>query len=156
MRTWRMGNTAVASVAGLLMLSAPVGAHHGTGISYQMDKPITMTVVVTEFRYANPHPTIFFDYTNEKGQVEKWATEMITNPSWLMRAGWTKSRSVEALKPGAKVTVTLFRSKAGGNTGAVGTILNERGEEILKARSADNTLGQGAQLPGSPRPGNER
>src|SRR5437016_5494946 len=86
----------------LLVSSIPVSAHHGTPISYDMAKPFKVTAIVTEFKYANPHPSLFFDVTDDKGAIEHWVSEMRTNVSFLMRAGWTKKRSLEALAPGTK------------------------------------------------------
>jgi hypothetical protein len=121
----------------LLLLSIPGLAHHGTAISYDMSKKLTLKAVVTEFKYANPHPSIFFDYTNDKGEVEHWVSEMLTNVSFLMRAGWTKKRSEEALKPGTTVVLTVYRSKAGGLSGVVTKIETEAGEQIVAGSPAD-------------------
>jgi hypothetical protein len=59
---------------------------------------------------------------------------MGTNVSFFMRAGWTKKRSQDVLQPGTRVTETIYRSKAGGNSGLVSKIENEKGEEIVQVR----------------------
>src|SRR5438874_12369125 len=90
-----------AAAAGFcLAVSAAAAAHHGTQISYDMEHPWTTKAVMTGFVYANPHPTGSFDRTDEKGKVEHWKFEIGTNPSFMIRAGWTKTRSMEAMKPG--------------------------------------------------------
>ena len=66
-----------------------------------------MDAVVTEFHYANPHPQLFFDVTDAKGNVEHWSAEMLPNPAGLLRVGWTRSRSMQALAAGTKVKVTI-------------------------------------------------
>jgi hypothetical protein len=138
--TWRSLNWAVVSA----LLSIPSAfAHHGSSISYDMDHPWTTKAVVVEFRYQNPHPTLIFERKNEKGETEKWVTELITNPSFLLRAGWTKSRSEAALKPGTPITVTVCTSRVGGTNGATLKILNEKGEEIVSMRAGDGPLDQG-------------
>lgn len=137
---WRTFIPAVIAV----LLTTPVGlAHHGSSISYDMEHPWTTKAVVVEFRYQNPHPTLIFERKNDKGETEKWVTELITNPSFLLRAGWTKSRSEAALKPGTPITVTVCTSRVGGTNGATLTILNEKGEEIVSMRAGDGPLGQG-------------
>src|SRR5690349_10968665 len=88
---------AVAGAIGLLVSTASLSAHHGSGISYDMEHLWTTKATVTEFKYANPHPWLEFDRVNEKGEKEHWVAELITNPTFLLRAGWTKSRSLEAL-----------------------------------------------------------
>jgi hypothetical protein len=149
----------VLSILGAIVATTgPLFAHHGSAISYDMDHPITSKVVITEFRYENPHPTLLFDRVNEQGETEHWVSELLTNPAALMRAGWTKSRSVGALKPGTTVTATFFIGKAGGTNAAVQTMKNEKGEEIVTSRAGNNALRQGAgnAAPQAPAPENRQ
>lgn len=125
----------VALVA--LVCSVPIFAHHGTNISYDASKPITLNAVVTDFRYTNPHPQLFFDVTDETGKVTKWAAEIAPTPFTLQQNGWNKSRSIEALKPGTKVTLTLGPSRAGAPIGLLIKAVNEKGEEILSGRNIE-------------------
>jgi Family of unknown function (DUF6152) len=125
------------------VLLVPAFAHHGSGISYDMTKPWTTKATITEFRYENPHPSMFFDRVNEKGDTEHWTSELVTNPSFLIRAGWTKTRTLAAMKPGTAVTLTLATAKVGGFSAVVTKIVNEKGEEILSAPDNDNPLGRG-------------
>ena len=106
-------------------------AHHGTTISYDQSKRYTVKAVVTEFKYVNPHAQLFFDVTDEKGNVTHWAGELLPNPAMLLRNGWTRKRSVEALPFGTKITVTAAPPRAGGNTVLVLKIENEKGEDLL-------------------------
>jgi hypothetical protein len=124
-------------------VTTSLSAHHGSGISYDLTKPWVTKAKITEFRYENPHPTMFFDRVNEKGEVEHWSSELITNPSFLVRAGWTRSRTLAALKPGTEVTLTLATARAGGLSAVVTKIVNEKGEEILAAPENQNPLGRG-------------
>ena len=128
-----MKNTLCVGVA-LLMFSGLVLAHHGTNISYDSSKPIVLKAVMTDFRYANPHPQLFFDVTDESGKVTKWAAEVAPTPFTLQQNGWSKARSTEALKPGTKVTVTLGPSRAGTPVGLLMKVVNEQGEELLSGR----------------------
>ena len=43
------------SITFITMFSAPSYAHHGTGIEYDVDHPLTLKGTVTEFVWANPH-----------------------------------------------------------------------------------------------------
>ena len=90
--------------------------------------------MVTQFNYLNPHPSMTFDRTTKDGKVEHWESELLTNPSALVRAGWTKSRSVEAMKPGTRVKLYIGTSRAGGLSGIVMKIENEKGENIVGER----------------------
>lgn len=132
--TKRLSNVFLSVIFGLLVLSVPAFAHHGTNISYDHQHPITVKAVVTEFRFANPHAQIYFDVKDERGNVVHWSGEL-TNPSNLMHAGWTKKRSEKELPPGTPLTITMAPAKAGTNTGVVLKIINEKGEQVLLGRA---------------------
>ena len=121
--------------AGLLLCSALSWGHHGSAISYDTAHLWTTWATVTEFNYLNPHPSMTFDRVTKDGKTEHWVAELLTNPSELVRAGWTKSRSVEALKPGTRVRLYIGTSRAGGFSGIVMKIENEQGENIVGTRS---------------------
>ena len=117
-------------VTGLLLVSASVWAHHGQGLSYDMDNIWTTWATVTEFNYANPHPSIKFDRTVSTGEVEHWVAEVANNPSRLARSGWSKRRSDEALAPGTRVKIYIASSRRGGFSGVVEKIEDEQGENV--------------------------
>jgi Family of unknown function (DUF6152) len=132
------------SLAVLILFNLPLMAHHGTGVSYDASKPVSMKGVVTEFRYANPHPQLFFDVKNEKGEVEHWSGEFYPNPAQLVQTGWGKKRSESVLQPGTAIQITLAPARVGGPIGAIMKLANEKGE-ILLGVTANST--PGAQLP---------
>ena len=111
-------------------------AHHGSNISYDMENLWTTKATVVEFKYANPHPWLTFTRVNEKSQTETWTAELVTNPTFLLRAGWTRSRTLEAMKPGTVVELTLGTARVGGFTGCVRTIRNAQGELIVNSGGA--------------------
>jgi hypothetical protein len=97
-----------------LMIGGTVLAHHGTNASYDASKEITLTGVVTQFNWHNPHAQLYFDVKEENGNVVSWGAEL-NSPGVLAREGWTKNE----FKAGEIVTITLNPSKAGtpyGNT----------------------------------------
>jgi Family of unknown function (DUF6152) len=117
--------------AALLSIAVPATAHHGTGTSYDLSKPITLEGTVTEFHYANPHPQLFFDVAEAKGGVTHWSAEFYPNPAQLQQGGWGKRRSEAALAPGTKITITLAPSRAGTQVGAILKLLNDKGDVLL-------------------------
>jgi hypothetical protein len=121
--------------AGLLYLSSATVAHHGSAISYDTTHLWTTWATVTQFSYQNPHPTMTFDRSTKDGMVEHWVSELLTNPSVLARAGWTRGRSIDALKPGTRVKLYVGTSRAGGYSGIVMKIENEKGENIVGDRA---------------------
>lgn len=124
-------NAAAAMLAGILLAAVPAMAHHGSNISYDLSKSWEQKATITKFGYINPHPIVLFDVTNKKGEVEHWHSEIVTNPSRMIRSGWGKIRSEAALKPGTVVTLTLSPAKAGGFSALITKIVNDKGEEII-------------------------
>ena len=123
----------------MVAIVIPAFAHHGTGISYDASKAFMIKGTVTEFRYANPHPQLFWDSVNEKGEVVHWSGEIPSNPSALIKYGWGKKRALDALQPGTRVTINIFPSRAGLPVGLVNKIVNEKGEQILCSFSLGDT-----------------
>lgn len=125
--TWLRAALGVA----LAFTLSPLFAHHGTLVSYDRDQQWTREAVVTRFNYANPHPQIFFDVANEQGQVQHWSGELLPNPAGLLRVGWTKSRSLQALAPGTKINITIAPARAGGVVGLVLRIRSLDGADLV-------------------------
>lgn len=126
-----------AGIAVAVWLTASTAAaHHGTLVSYDREKQWTAKATVTEFRYQNPHAQIYFDVTNEKGTVTHYSGELLPNPAQLIANGWTRRRSMEVLKPGTTISITVAPARAGGNVVLVMRILDDKGEELLGARPA--------------------
>jgi hypothetical protein len=116
-----------------LGLCAILLAHHGTATSYDNTKTFTTLATVTEFRYANPHPQLYFDVKNEQGNVAHWRGEIAPNPAQLIQNGWGRKRSETALAPGTAITITLSPSRVGmdAHVGLVQKIINSSGEIVL-------------------------
>jgi hypothetical protein len=131
----KVHRTLAAFAAAWLVASAAALAHHGSAISYDTTHLWSTWATVTSFSYQNPHPTMTFDRTTKDGMVEHWVSELLTNPSVLARAGWTRSRSVDALKTGTRVKLYVGTSRAGGLSGIVMKIENEKGEGIVGDRA---------------------
>jgi hypothetical protein len=96
------------TVAGGLLFSMAVFAHHGSSISYDMSKSIKLTGTVTEFVWSNPHCQVFFDVKDDKGDVVNWGGEL-GSPTVLRNAGYNKN----VFKAGDRITVTGRPSKSG-------------------------------------------
>ncbi|WP_305097098.1 DUF6152 family protein [Croceibacterium aestuarii] len=91
-----------------LVLSGAAAAHHSFAVFFDPDKNVTVTGVVTAFRFTNPHGTIALDVKKPDGSVEHWRAE--TNaPVILVRRGWTRN----IIKPGDTITITGWPSRDG-------------------------------------------
>ena len=98
-------------------------AHHGSRISYDMTKTVTVTGVVKEFNYMNPHVYFTFDVTDEKGEVTTWGAETDSPIVMERRYQWNR----HFLAPGDKVTVTVWPSKTGSPRGFLAKLVRPDG-----------------------------
>ena len=94
MRSWLLLMLIVAVVA------SPVAAHHSSGM-FEERKEVTLTGVVKEFQYSNPHSWLVVDVKGPGGKVTTWGFEA-EGPSTLTRAGIR----LRDFKPGTPVTMT--------------------------------------------------
>jgi len=77
----------------------PIAAHHST-VPFDTTKQTTLTGIVKEFDWTNPHTWIWVNVPNDKGGMDLWGVEGMS-PNYLGRRGWTKS----TIKPGEKITI---------------------------------------------------
>ena len=124
------------AAAGLLMMCVPAVAHHGTG-TYDSTKSVSLSGVVTEFAFTNPHAALYFDVKDESGKVVSWAIEM-NSPGVLRRAGWTKT----TFKAGDRISITVRPSKAGTPVGLINraqpVVVN--GQQVLSGDRTANAI----------------
>lgn len=83
-----------------MLMTAPSFAHHSSAM-FDDQREVTVTGVVKEFQYTNPHSWLLVDVTNDDGSVTTWGFEA-EGPSTLMRAGIRLSD----FSPGTEVTIT--------------------------------------------------
>lgn len=124
-------------ILGLSVGAAHLLAHHGTGISYDLaNKPVTLKGTITEFRWANPHVSVFMDVKDASGKVVNWSMEGSSIVGYG-RAGFNRN----TLKPGMEVTALVYPSKVKNNPAAViAKITLPDGREVLRFQS--DTPGQ--------------
>ena len=113
--------------------SGPATAHHGSAVSYDTGTQITLTGVVTQFVWRNPHCFVMFDVIDEQGKAVTWGAE--THPTnFMLRnevAGVPVPWTAETLKAGDKVTITLFPSLIGAPRGLLAKVVTDDGKVLL-------------------------
>jgi hypothetical protein len=96
-----------------------------------MAKTITLSGVVKEFQWTNPHCWIQMTVTDASGKAAEWSIEA-NSPSSLSRQGWKRT----ILKPGDKINVSAHPLRDG-----------RPGASLVNLSLADGT-----QIGGSPTP----
>lgn len=118
-----------AVTAGLLSVSLPLFAHHGTAV-FETDKVLTMKGNVTEWDWSNPHCLLQFDVKSEGGQVAHWIAET-QNPAEMVSLGWGKT----SFKPGDEVTVSLMPVKNGRPYGRIKQVALPNGTTFITIKA---------------------
>jgi hypothetical protein len=99
--TRNLNRSLAAGAIGFAMLlgGTAAWAHHEPAAKFDVDKPITLTGVVSYVDWRNPHAHLFMNVTTGK-QTANWAVEL-ESPSLLEIDGW----KMDQVKPGDKITV---------------------------------------------------
>ena len=115
-------------VAAVALATPALQAHHGTSITYFVDKSITLSGVVTEFVYGYPHPQIYFDVKKADGKVEKWGSEFAPTPLMMrnFKVGWSR----DSIKPGDQIQITCAPHKEPGATACLARELHINGKLV--------------------------
>jgi hypothetical protein len=99
------GRFMLAVIASFLFLPALLMAHHSAA-AYESSKQITVTGMVTEFHFVNPHVLIYMTAKDDSGTTRKWQGEL-TSPNRLVRVGWNK----DIMKTGDPIALTGYPAK---------------------------------------------
>jgi hypothetical protein len=105
----RLGSLVACALAALLagVAAPPALAHHSFAM-FDTANQVTLSGVVTDFQWTNPHAYIELDVPNGAQAVKHWTIEL-GSTSILMRAGWKFS----SLKKGDKVVAVVAPLKNG-------------------------------------------
>jgi len=112
---------ALVAALAVVLCALPAIAHHSNS-AYQVDQVQTLTGVVKEWKWSNPHTWLYMIVDDGKGGKVEWAVEGRA-PGVLGRAGWDRT----ILKPGEKVTVHMSPAKDGSHVGIIARVTKEDG-----------------------------
>jgi hypothetical protein len=94
----------------VMLIAAPLSAHHAFSSEFDADKPLQLEGTVSQMEWVNPHAWIHIDVKKPDGTTEEWMIEGGT-PNTLMRRGVSR----DTLKIGTEVKVTGYQAKDGSN-----------------------------------------
>jgi hypothetical protein len=122
MKKWFLGKS--TGIAVLLLVAAPIFAHHGTS-AYDTTKLTTVKGTVTDFQFNNPHVMISVETKDDKGKIETWTSEA-NSPNVLTRHGWDR----DIIKKGDQITIIGNRPKNGAKTLRLQKVILSNGQEL--------------------------
>jgi hypothetical protein len=122
----KASRTLCVMAAALILRAAPLRAHHAFAAEYDENKRVTVSGIVTGFKWTNPHGWLYVDGKDDSGKATNWGFEL-GSPGGLMRRGWTKTE----LKKGDRVTVEGFGAKDGSNKANAGTVTLPDGRKLF-------------------------
>jgi hypothetical protein len=113
----KRGTASLSVVVGLLLAGTPALAHHSVQAQFDLNKPFTVTGVVTKVEWINPHSYLYLDVKDSSGTLKHWAFEM-AGPGALRRAGLSRADR-GGMKVGDTVTVNGVLAKDGTDSGLI-------------------------------------
>lgn len=93
----------------LLLAGVPAVAHHSFAVFFDEARTVSITGVVQEFQFRNPHGLIRLAVKGEGGE-QVWKAET-NSPSILERRGWSR----DTIKAGETITVEGWPARDGSN-----------------------------------------
>ena len=117
----------LTAITACVVLAGPRAlAHHSFAVHFVGDELVTVSGVVTEFTFRNPHGLLMLDETRADGSVTHWRIET-NSPNILRRRGW----SPDSVKSGDEVTVKGYPARDGSNSMRVARLVFADGRELV-------------------------
>ena len=129
------GRLTILVALGLVLPARVAHAHHSFSAVYDDKRSVTVTGVVTQFRFVNPHALMSIDVTDESGKVVTWIVEFAGRLN-LSEIGWTS----ESIRSGERLTVTGNPTHTPAPRLAFQRIVKADGTELVPAAATQPRL----------------
>jgi hypothetical protein len=121
----RKGSLILSGIAGLLITSGLLLAHHSNSI-YDEERFVKLTGTVSKFEFINPHVLIHLDVTDDAGNVVTWTTLGGPPNRMTKGSGWTS----KTFKQGEELTIVGFAFRDGRPGMLFQKIIRANGEDV--------------------------
>jgi hypothetical protein len=111
-------------VIALLLVAAPIWAHHGS-TGYDQKKPVHLVGKVSGLDWFNPHVVVHLDVAGPDGKVTTWLVNSFP-PNAGTRAGYSRS----TFAAGTEITVDGYQALDGSNRVNPTSIVFKDGKKI--------------------------
>lgn len=102
-----------------------VEAHHSFAVFFDQSKTVTVTGVVKDYQFKNPHGVIRITTKDKDGKEQEWRAET-NSPSILRRRGWAPN----TLTDGETITMEGWPTRDGSNYMRLRKATRANGEAI--------------------------
>ena len=111
----------------VMLCAAAAMPHHAFSPVYDDKREITVTGVVTQFKFVNPHAMMYMDVADGAGKITKWTVEFAGNLN-LSEKGWTAN----TIKAHERLTVTGNPTHTGSPRMFFTKLVRADGTELLR------------------------
>ena len=117
----------------MLLLTAPLFAHHSFDTLFDRSKSIELNGTVSKLEWVNPHVSLQLDVKDAGGKVTQWNC-VFGSPNLVVAHGLSK----EALSIGETITVNGAPARDGSNNANAITVKLPNNPKLFQASSAIN------------------
>ena len=114
----------------VLAVAVPAWAHHSLAAGFDVSKMVTMSGVIKDMKWTNPHSWLTIEVKDDSGSVVPWEIEFGT-PNALYRNGWRR----DDLPVGTTLTITGYPARDGSKQVAATSVKLPDGRTLFSGQN---------------------